>query len=132
MGGGVGDGGEGGGGDVNEDVLELDVAVDDPVFVEVADGGDELGEHALDHGRGEDFALGAGELEEVAARAVGEDEQGAGFLVFAGFEVDEGRVGDALQHLHFSPQAGVDAFFVGASCGAVLDDFHGDHAGGIQ
>ena len=129
----VWDVGVGGDGDVEEDVLELDVAVDDVFLVEVADGGHELGEDAAHKRWDEDGEVGAGDFEEVAAGTVVHYEEGARAVSVAkGFEVDYGGVLGHFHNLDFALEGDFDAFGIGTTRGAMVDDFDGDEALGAE
>lgn len=67
----------------------------------------------------------AGEVEEVAAGAVGQDKESLLLVVVEGVEVDERWMGYRAEHVYFALEAELDAFFVCAASGTVLDNFDG-------
>lgn len=120
-------------GDVEQDVLELDVAVDNKFLVEVSHCGDELREDAADEARGEGLEVGACDFEEVAAWAVVHDEEGARAVgVAEGFEVHDGGMLCHFHDLDFALEGDFDAGGVCAAGGAVVDDFDGDETLGAE
>ena len=66
-----------GGRSYNRLTLELDVAVDDIVVVQIADSSYQLSKHALHHCRLQDIAVFAGQLKQVTTRTVAQDQQSA-------------------------------------------------------
>lgn len=113
-------------GEVDEDILEFDVSMYDALSVQISHSADKFGEHALHEMRSQEVSFLTGKVEEVAALTVRENEQSAGRLIFAGFEVDERRVRYAFEHFDFALEADFNALLIGTSSRSVLDDFDGD------
>ena len=99
--------------------------------MEVVHCGDEFCEDALHDVAGEGVAVVACYVEEVTTRTVRQYNKCLGIIVVEGLQVHEGRMRDRSEHLHFSLEAELHAFFVGAARRTVLDDFDGHKFAGI-
>ena len=66
---------------------------------------DHLGEHTLNDVYAQDVVVVAGYIKQITARAVCQDEQSLGLIVIKGAQMNERRMRDRAEHLHFSLEA---------------------------
>lgn len=101
---------------LHEDVLRLQVSVNNPLPVEVAEGADDLRQVEADDGGGEDaVALEAAEDVEVAAGAVGDPPADELLVLRGAYEVRQERMSAA------AAEAAQDGDFVArAAVGVVM------------
>lgn len=126
------EGGHGGDGYVEENVLKLDVAVHNQLVMKISYGADHFSKDALDNGQGQLVAVVTGYIEKITTGAIGDHNQGLGFIVIKSLQMYEGRMGDGSQYFDFSLQTEFDAFLVGAAGWTVFYDFDRYELAGVQ
>ena len=104
----------------------------DKLAMQITHGADHLGEYTMDDTDSQLVAMVTGYIKQVTTGTVREDNQGLGVIVIESLQMNERRMRDGSEHLDFSLEAQFYALLVGATGGAMLNDFDGDQLPWVQ